>query len=58
MVLIIVIVALVVIFLAGRGTPYGSHPYYNSGFGLVGTIVVILLILWLIGALPVGGSIR
>lgn len=54
MILLIILVILIVLFFGGRGTAYGAHPYYNGGFGLLGTILVILIILWLLGALPVG----
>ena len=48
MLLIILIVLLVLVLFGGLG--YNGGTYRNQGLGLVGVILVIILILWLVGA--------
>jgi Protein of unknown function (DUF3309) len=49
-VLIVLIVLLLVFGGAGYGYRSSWGNYYPGGLGVLGTLVVILLVLWLIGA--------
>lgn len=55
---LILIILLVLVLLGALGGPVGWYgpgwsggPYYYGGFGLVGTILIILLILAVVGRL-------
>ena len=51
--MLVVIVLLVVLLFGGYGYRSGWHtsPYYGPGFGIVGILVVVLLVLLLMGRL-------
>jgi hypothetical protein len=51
--LILIVLLIVVLFGGGYGyrSGWNTHPYYGPGFGLVGIIIVVLLILLLTGRL-------
>jgi Protein of unknown function (DUF3309) len=47
----LLIIILVIVLLGGGGGYYGYSRYGNNGLGgAIGLVVVILLILWLVGA--------
>ncbi len=47
----IIIIAVLVLLLGGAGYGYRGSRYYGGGLGILGTILVVLLLLWLLGAL-------
>jgi competence protein ComGC len=53
--LMLVLIVLVIILLFGGGYGYRSgwhsSPYYGPGFGIVGLLIVVLLVLLLMGRL-------
>jgi hypothetical protein len=49
---LLIIVLVIVLLLGGGGYRYGwygTNPYYGPGFGLVGAVVLILILLALMG---------
>lgn len=54
--LTILIILLIIVLLFGGGGYrygwYGSYPYAGPGFGIVGAIILILIILALLGRIP------
>ena len=47
----ILIIILVIVLLGGGGGYYGYNRYGNNGLGgAVGLVIVVLLVLWLVGA--------
>ena len=53
---LLLVIILVVVFLGGAhpwtGAYYGGGPFYGTGFGgggVLGTILIILVVLWLMG---------
>jgi hypothetical protein len=47
----IIVIGLLVLLLGGFGYGYRGSRYYGGGLGVLGTVLVVLLILWLVGAL-------
>jgi hypothetical protein len=47
----IIIIAVLLLLFGGFGYGSRSSRYYGGGLGILGTILVVLLILWLVGAL-------
>jgi len=50
---LIIVLAVLLLLFGGFGYGYRSTwgGYYGGGLGILGTILVILLVLWLLGAL-------
>jgi hypothetical protein len=51
----LILIAVVVLLLLFGGVGYGYRGswgnYYGGGLGLLGTLLVIVLVLWLLGAI-------
>ena len=47
----IIVIGLLVLMLGGFGYSFRGSRYYGGGLGILGTVLVVLLILWLVGAL-------
>jgi len=51
----LILIALIVLLLLFGGIGYGYRSswgnYYGGGLGLLGTLLVIVLVLWLLGAI-------
>ena len=49
---LIIVLAVLLLLFGGFGCGYRSSygSYYGGGLGILGTILVILLVLWLLGA--------
>jgi hypothetical protein len=52
--LLLIVVVLLVLLLAGGGYGYhagwnASYPYYGPGFGIVGLLLIVVLVLVLLG---------
>jgi hypothetical protein len=54
--LLLIVIILLVVLMAGGGYGYragwaSGYPYYGPGFGLLGIILIVVLILLLMGRL-------
>jgi hypothetical protein len=55
----LLIIILIIVLLGGGGGYYGYRSYGGRGLGgVLGLVLVILLVLWLVGALGTGVPIR
>jgi len=51
----ILIILLVILLLAGGGSYWGYNRYGGTGLGgVLGLVIVVLVVLWLAGALTTG----
>jgi hypothetical protein len=47
----IIIIAVLLLLFGGVGYGYRGSRYYGGGLGILGTILVVILLLWLLGVL-------
>jgi hypothetical protein len=52
---LLIVIVLVVVLFGGGGGYYGYRTYGGRGLGgALGLVLIILVVMWLLGALPVG----
>ena len=51
--LLLILLIVLILLAVGGGLGYGDGAYRSPGLGLAGVLLVILLVLWLTGALRI-----
>jgi hypothetical protein len=52
--MLLILIILLILLIGGGGGYYGYNRWgYGGGLGILGTVLVIVLVLYLLGALPI-----